>query len=590
MEPLNNKDSRKLFFGRVYGCEEDCPSQFEEISVEILKKCGGLPLAIITVASLLASRPERLRDEWESIKNSLGAQFAINPTLEGMKNILNLSYMHLPFYLRACFLYLGMYPEDCEIESNDLVRQWIAEGLVSNLHGQDLEVVAKSYFNELINRNMIQPVLTEHGEVLSCRVHDMLVDLILSKCAEDNFISVAYNQEDIAILDRCEYKVRRLSLISSSRGTQLPTIPTSLSQVRSFALFGDSSYPCPLSEFRYLRVLVFEHAGNRKVVIRLTDIGLLFQLRYLKVSVQSGVMILPAKIGGLLHLETLEMYGAAFSIPSDIVALPRLSHLILPYEYDPGSLPEGIESIKSLRTLHCSGMERSSLQDIKGLGELTNLRELRISTWELEGDVLDALISSIGKLCKLRSFVLNIKSRKHDENHLFSLSNTPPHIEKLEMQRWTFKGVPKWICDLQYLHTLSLFVEHLSTDDVHILGKLPGLVHLCLNVLRVPEDSAAAVVCTRLFPVLQHLRLRSDRDDSTACMEFEAGAMPKLRRLVLQIRDKWGGVMPVGMEHLLALEQIHIDNMFSVHDDSDVESAFRDAAQVHPSRPSVSMC
>jgi hypothetical protein len=479
-----------------------------------------------------------------------------------------------------------MYPEDCEIESNDLVQQWIAEGLVSDLHGQDLKVVAKNYLKELINRNMIQPVRTEHGEVLSCRVHDMIVDLILSKCAEDNFISVAYNQEDMAKLHQCECKVRRLSLKSSSSGTPLPTIPTSLSQVRSFALFGDSTYPCPLSKFKYLRVLIFERPGNKKAFIDLTDIDQLFQLRYLKVSVQSGMIDLPAEIGGLVHLETLEIYGGAL-IPSDIIALPGLSHLILPYT---SSLPGGIESLKLLRTLHCFYMERSSLQDIKGLGELTNLRDLRVSGSDLEGDAVDALISSIGKLCKLRSISLNIKSSKHDDDHLYSLSNPPPHIEKLKMQRWMFKRVPKWICDLQFLHTLSLLVEHLSTDDVHILGKLPSLVHLCLNVLRVPEDSAATVVCTGLFPVLQHLRLRSDNDDSTACMEFEAGAMPKLRRLVLQIRDNWGGAMPVGMEHLLVLEQIHIDNMFSVHDDSDVECAFRNAAQVHPSRPSVSMC
>lgn len=64
-------------------------------------------------------------------------------------------------------------------------------------------------------------------------------------------------------------------------------------------------------------------------------------------------------------------------------------------------------------------------------------------------------------------------------------------------------------------------------------------------------------------------------------MGFEAGAMTKLRRLVLGVHDRWGGgsAMPVGMVHLLSLEQIHVDNMSSVHDDRDVESAFRNAAQ-----------
>ncbi|KAF6986789.1 hypothetical protein CFC21_004509 [Triticum aestivum] len=196
LKPLSEENSRMLFLNRVFGSAHGCPPQLEDIMAEILKKCHGLPLAVITIASLLASE-ERSRKGWESIRDSLGAQSATNPTLEEMKSILNLSYMHLPAYLRACFLYLGMYAEDCEIPRDDLVRQWIAEGFISSLHVQDLEDVGRSYFNELINRSMIQPYENEEEEVC-CRVHDMMLDLILSKCAEDNFVSVAYNYEGMA--------------------------------------------------------------------------------------------------------------------------------------------------------------------------------------------------------------------------------------------------------------------------------------------------------------------------------------------------------------------------------------------------------
>ena len=129
MKPLSFEDSRRLFTSRVFGSENKCPSNFEEVSNEILKKCGGLPLAIITIASLLASRRERSRNDWENIRNSLGAQFSINPTLKGMRSILNLSYMNLPLHLRTCFLYPGMYPEDYEILRDELVRQWMPKAL-----------------------------------------------------------------------------------------------------------------------------------------------------------------------------------------------------------------------------------------------------------------------------------------------------------------------------------------------------------------------------------------------------------------------------------------------------------------------------
>uniref|UniRef100_A0A453JJE9 Disease resistance protein winged helix domain-containing protein n=1 Tax=Aegilops tauschii subsp. strangulata TaxID=200361 RepID=A0A453JJE9_AEGTS len=148
--------------------------------------------------------------------------------------------MHLPVYLWPCFLYLGMYPEDREIKRNDLVRQWIAEGFVCSLHIVDLDDVAESYLNELVNRSLFQPVKTYHGKVLSCRVHDMMLDLILSHSEKDNFISVAYNYEDVVRSCSSEYKVPRLSLQSGVGGAKSEALATSMSQVRSSARFRES--------------------------------------------------------------------------------------------------------------------------------------------------------------------------------------------------------------------------------------------------------------------------------------------------------------------------------------------------------------
>ncbi|CAM0947994.1 unnamed protein product [Alopecurus aequalis] len=301
MKHLKEKDSGTLFFNRVFGSENLCPPQLKEISSEILKKCGGLPLAIITIASLLASNEARSLSEWDSIKNSLGTKFATKPTLEEMRSILNLSYIHLPIHLRPCLLYLGMYPEDARVGRDDLVRQWIAEGFVSSSHGPGLDDVAKSYFNELINRSLIQAEDTFSGEVTSCRIHDMMLDLILSKGAEDNFVSVAYNYEDMAGLRSSEYKV----------------------------------------------------------------------------SAELASVALPIEIRRLVHLETLELHcQSAQSFPSDITRLANLLHLILPPDT---VLPKGIQNMKSIRTLHCWDMTASSVEDIKGLSELTSLTELILS-------------------------------------------------------------------------------------------------------------------------------------------------------------------------------------------------------------------
>nr|AVR54599.1 PM21 [Dasypyrum villosum] len=571
MEPLKEQDSRVLFCNRVFGSGYACPLPLKKVSDEILKKCGGLPLAIITIASLLASRQAR-SDEWESIRNCLGAKLAINSTLEEMRSILNLSYMHLPLHLRPCLLYFGMYPEDKMIRRRDMVLQWVAEGFVNNSHGSDLEDVAESYFNELINRSLIQPGESIDGKIESYKVHDMMLDLILSKCAENNFISVAYNCEEVARMHGREYKVRRLSLTSSANDATSENIHTSMQQIRSFSCFGEPKYTPPLLLFKYLRVLVFTSPYSFDGIVDLTAIGQLFQLRYLKVSASCRINF-PTEFRKLVHLETLEVPGISGSIPSDIVCLTRLSRLILPCLT---CLPQGIANIKSLRALHCT--QNISLEDINGLGELTSLRELRLSTKVVAGEI-DALVSLIGKLHDLKYLAVHAESSKHHCDPIYSLSNPPLHIEELNLFGCTLERVPTWIGDLHFLRILTLCVDNLSNDEVHVVGKLPCLVHLDIWV----STEGGAVICTGLFQVLKGLRLFShDVED----MQFQIGLMPSLRQLTLEVNNGWGGVVPRGMEHLLALDHISVFARDGVNH-RDVESAFRSVVDVHPRQPSL---
>ncbi|KAE8806438.1 Disease resistance RPP8-like protein 3 [Hordeum vulgare] len=596
MKPLGSEDSRRLFMNRVFGPENMCPSNYEEVSNEILKKCGGLPLAINTIASLLASRQERSRNDWENIRNSLGAQFAINPTLKGMRSILNLSYMNLPLHLRTCFLYLGMYPEDHEIMRDDLVRKWIAEGFVSNSHGKTLEDIGISYYNELVNRSLIQPVMTDM--VVCCKVHDMMLDLILSKCAEDNFSSAAYTSQNMTRLHDCTYKIRRLSLISNVDRTTSETISLtvsdSISEVRSLVWFGDCKSIPRLSELKYIRVLSFEcsyFSGSSR--LDLTAISQLFQLRYLKVSDYFHAE-LPAEIRGLVHLDTLDV--PLGSIPSDIEHLPRLSNLRMGL-YRIIGLPERIGIMESLRTLHGFRLEWSSLEALEGLGKLTNLRGLNLNGDDGNGCNLlekaakfDAFASSI---CKLRNLkYLMIEGDHDDKDDILGLVSDPPAlIEEMYLDSWKMLGVPKWISDLSCLHSLELYVRETKTDEITILGGLPSLVYLYLRVATCPKEEAV-IVSKGLFPVLERLTFISD-EDGTTYLGFEAGAMPKLRELTLHLRvPEWGGAVPVGIEHLLGLQQISLTVLCKKKESPEqvklqFRSAFSNAVQLHPKPPSV---
>jgi len=107
MQPLNELHSRRLFSKRLLDIEESCPQQFIEVSHGMLRKCKGVPLAITSIASLLANHMHV--EMWEKIHNSLGSELYTNPTLEWMRHVLSLSYNDLSHELKTCLLYLGTY-------------------------------------------------------------------------------------------------------------------------------------------------------------------------------------------------------------------------------------------------------------------------------------------------------------------------------------------------------------------------------------------------------------------------------------------------------------------------------------------------
>uniref|UniRef100_A0A453DKZ6 Disease resistance protein RPP13 n=1 Tax=Aegilops tauschii subsp. strangulata TaxID=200361 RepID=A0A453DKZ6_AEGTS len=72
MKHLSYDDAKKLFYGRIFSSEV-CRSGFEDVSTKILKKCAGVPLAIISLASYLANDQRVYQiEQWYVLLNSIG--------------------------------------------------------------------------------------------------------------------------------------------------------------------------------------------------------------------------------------------------------------------------------------------------------------------------------------------------------------------------------------------------------------------------------------------------------------------------------------------------------------------------------------
>ncbi|VAI82463.1 unnamed protein product [Triticum turgidum subsp. durum] len=198
MKPLSDEDSQILFHRRIFRSEEKCPEDLQVVSRDILKKCGGVPLAIITIASLLVSNQRvKPNHDWMDVYNSMGHGVTQSDIAKDMNRILSLSYYDLPSYLKPCLLYLSIFPEDFEIERDFLIWRWLAEGFIQRDKGEtSLFEIGETYFNELMNRSLIQPAkINEEGTVVTCRIHDMVLDLICSLSSEENFTSILDNAE-----------------------------------------------------------------------------------------------------------------------------------------------------------------------------------------------------------------------------------------------------------------------------------------------------------------------------------------------------------------------------------------------------------
>ncbi|XP_020149766.4 disease resistance protein RGA5-like [Aegilops tauschii subsp. strangulata] len=307
MKPLSDEESQILFHRRIFQSEEKCPEDLQAVSREILKKCGGVPLAIITIASLLVNNQRiKQKEEWMHVHSSMGRGVTEGGIVKDMKRILSLSYYDLPSHLKACLLYLNIFPEDFEINRDWLIWRWLAEGFIQcDKDETRLFEIGKSYFNELMNRSLIQPAKTNYeGTVVTCRIHDMVLDLICSLSSEENFISILDNAEWNA--PNPQRKFRRLSLHNIKAKVQNHQFDsTSLSKVRTFAVF--SPVTCDWlsspSSFQFLRVLDLGNCGSRESSsgISLKYAGNLIHLRYLGLR-NADVHELPLEIGKLQPL------------------------------------------------------------------------------------------------------------------------------------------------------------------------------------------------------------------------------------------------------------------------------------------------
>ncbi|MFQ6647060.1 hypothetical protein Gotur_020139, partial [Gossypium turneri] len=298
---------RKAFPRSKMGSQ--CSSEeFVKLGKEMVKKCGGLPLAIVALGCLLATKQSLA--QWEMVHKNIHGHLNELPHQDRQYGVVNRilvsSYNALPYPLKPCFLYLSHYPEDWEIPKKQLICLWIAEGFIPKTEEFLMEDLGEKFLEQLIDRSLVQ--VSRQGytgtNVKTCRVHDLLRDLCTKKAREEKLLEIIQQSSAQFDVTLVEPMLRRISIHPSERKVHLkgehPKLRSLLlPQNETLVEFCISN----CKSFKFLRVLTLLKRNVEKWYVS-NEIGDLLHLRYLKLECWNE-MILPQSIGRLKSLYTL---------------------------------------------------------------------------------------------------------------------------------------------------------------------------------------------------------------------------------------------------------------------------------------------
>ncbi|XBI77044.1 hypothetical protein VPH35_070215 [Triticum aestivum] len=610
MKTLPDGHSRQLFFKEAFQDNDPPVSKEDQLGSEALKKCDGLPLALVTTARYLQSTGNPTRENWATLCHNLGAHLETKEMLARMKCVLVQSYTSLVKHdVKTCLLYVGMYPSGRTVRRRSLIRKWCAEGFIQGDYMCNALDAATGNFKDLVNRSIIQRTDTSSknsvDQVKTYHTHGMMLEFILhiSKC--DNFITLLYDQ---LAPSHPPNKIRWLSLHDASA-----KVANDLSLVRSLTIFGRAHVSVlEFSRYELLRVLDLEECGNHLEDKHLREIcSNLLLLRYLSLGAAVKVTMLPKEIKKLKLLETLDVRRTKIEIlPTQVMELPCLIHLFGKFK-----LQEGVGSRK-MHKLQTWFSENSKLETVAGfvvdnnksrgfarlMEHMKHLTKVKIWCEQSTNNSTDPTASDSNS---------STNNYTHVSNAIKRFIKRSTDVKKAHSLSIHFND--KWFQDL--LVNLSLEKEEASSCYLSslklqggnicslppFLTMLGGLTKLCLSS---PHHQLSGDILTALSRVrsLAYLKLIASQLDKLAIikgalgslrglcivvevmteLEVQEGALPFLESLQLLCKDV-NGFCCTTIQSLRRIKEV------TLHDGVNYETKqkWKEAAKEHPRRPNL---
>ncbi|XP_061947593.1 putative disease resistance protein RGA4 isoform X2 [Populus nigra] len=469
MRRLSEEDSWQLFQQLAFGMRRKKErARLEAIGVSIVKKCGGVPLAIKALGNLM--RLKESEDQWIAVKES--EIWDLREEASDILPALRLSYTNLSPHLKQCFAYCAIFPKDQVMRREELIALWMANGFISCRREMDLHVMGIGIFNELVGRSFLQEVEDDGFGNITCKMHDLMHDLAQSIAVQECYTTEGDGELEIPKTAR-HVAFYNKSVASSSEVLMVLSLRSLLVRNEQYG-YGRGKIPGRKHRALSLRL------GVDKLPKSICDLK---HLRYLEVS-GSSIRTLPESTTSLQNLQTLDLRDC-----NNLIHLPKA----------------GMGQLICLRKLTLFIVGGENGRRISELGWLNNLAgELSIADLVNVKNLEDAKSANL----KLKTALLSLTLSWHENgDYLFYtwlsvppqqrksvsqvnneevLEGLQPHsnLKKLKILGYEGSRFPNWMMNLNM--TLPNLVEmELSAfpncEQLPPLGKLQFLKSLVLR-------------------------------------------------------------------------------------------------------------
>ncbi|VAH23853.1 unnamed protein product [Triticum turgidum subsp. durum] len=485
---LEPNDFFTFFEACIFG-EDKKPEHYEDefagIARKIANKLKGSPLAAKTVGRLL--HRDLSQEHWNGVLEK--HQWLKQQKDDDIMPSLKISYDCIPFDLKKCFSYCGLFPEDHRFTSSEINHFWVAIGIIDSDHQAN-----RNYLEELVDNGfLMKKEFDWHGQYYV--MHDLMHELSKIVSAQECLNISGLNFRADAI----PQSVRHLPI--NIEGTYDANFEQEMCKLRE---------RIDIANLRTL--MIFRLYEEERIAKLLKDsFKEINSLRVLFIVVKSA-QYFPYRFSKLIHLQYLKISTShphwEIRLPSTLSRFYHLKFLDLNDWLGSSDLPEDFSHLENLHDLRAESGLHSNIRNVGKMKHLQELKEFHVkkesmgfelrelgALTELEGSLIICGLEHVATKEEASAAKLLLKRNLKELELFWSGRDGPttdggildalkPHsnVRVLTIVNHGGNIGPSWLClDIWLTSLETLTLEGVFWNTLPPFGKLPNLKRLKLK-------------------------------------------------------------------------------------------------------------